>query len=134
MQNLGIVPQRFEILLRLSVFQLTYLSLCKAKPSSEKFLIECLAEQLEMARMVPVRLKYFANVLTPKCGPELVRLEELVPELGRWRAELITLLPVAPTAQARAVIRSERCSTALTATSRSRTGRASPLWTGSAHL
>jgi len=98
MQNLGIVPQRFEILLRLSVFQLAYLSLRKAKPSSEKFLIERLAEQLEMARMVPVRLKYFANMLTAKCGPELVRLEELVPELGRWRAELITLLPVAPTA------------------------------------
>jgi hypothetical protein len=97
-QDLSIIPQRLKVLLRLSVLQLAHLSLRKAKPSSEKLLIERLAEQSQMARVVPVRLEYLANVLTRECSAELVRLEKLIPELSRWRSKLITLLPVAPTA------------------------------------
>jgi hypothetical protein len=38
---------------------------------------------------------------------ELIGLEEIIPQMDRRRAELIPLLPVAPTAQARGVVRSE---------------------------
>jgi hypothetical protein len=61
-------------------------------------LVERLAEQLEMAWVVSIRLENLAYVLAFECCSEFIRLEKFIPELGRWRAELVTLLSVTPTA------------------------------------
>jgi hypothetical protein len=135
-KNLCVVPQSFEVLFRLAIFKLAYLRLSEAKPSSEKLLIESFAEQLKMARVISIRLENLTDVLALESRPKVVRLEELIPELGRWRSELVTLLPVAPATQPRGVIRSQHSSTALATTvaSTERTARGPPLRTGRTHL
>jgi hypothetical protein len=61
-----------------------------------------------MPRVIAVRPEHLADVLTFKRRSKLVCLEEAIPQMGRWRAKLITLLPEASTAQTRGVVRSER--------------------------
>jgi hypothetical protein len=56
-------------------------------------LIECLAEHLKMARMIPVRLDNLADMLTIKRGPKLVGIEELAFQYGRY-VHLVALLSV----------------------------------------
>jgi hypothetical protein len=67
-------------------------------------LIERFAENLEVARMVAIRLENLSDVLTLKGRPELRSFEELVSQLSGRRTELVTLLPVAPAAQVRRVV------------------------------
>jgi hypothetical protein len=131
-QNPGVISERFDILFRLAVLKLAYLRLREPKPPSKEFLIERLAKKLKMTGVISVDLEDLANVLTFEGCPEVVRLEELVPELGRRRAELIPLFPVTPAAQACGVVRREHCPAARTATPTA--DRATPLRTGSAHL
>jgi hypothetical protein len=79
----------------------------KAEPSTEKLLIQSLAEQLKMSRVIAVRPENLPDMLPFERRSELIGLEEIIPQMSRGRAELIPLLPVAPTAQACGVVRSE---------------------------
>lgn len=115
-ENSGVLSEHIEVLLRFAVFQPADLSLSETEPPPEKLLVERLAERQEMAGMVSIRLENLADMLTFKCGPEFIGVKEFVPELGRWRAELVTLFSVTSAAQVRGVVRSERCSAVLTAT------------------
>jgi hypothetical protein len=103
-QNSGVVSQCFEILLRLTIFKFAYLGLCEAEPPSQKLLIERLAEQLKMPRVIPIRLENLTDMLALKGRPKFIRLKEFIPELGRRCAKLVALLPVTPAAQARGVV------------------------------
>jgi hypothetical protein len=128
MQDPRVIAKGLDVLFGLPVLQLTYLSLSKPKPTPEKFLVQRLAEQMKVTRMIAVRLEDLSNVLTFEGDPELVGLEELVAELG-WRcAELVALLPVAPAAESRVVVRRERGSTSRAAPVTA--NRATPLRTG----
>ena len=69
-------------------------------------MIQSLTEQFKMPRVIAVRPENLPDMLTFERRSELIGLEEAI-TLGRRRAELITLLPVTPTAQARGVVRSE---------------------------
>jgi hypothetical protein len=60
-----------------------------------------------MPRVIAVRPENLPDVLAFKRRSEFVGLEEAIAQVGRGRAKLITLLPVAPTAQARGVVRGE---------------------------
>ncbi|WP_132111105.1 hypothetical protein [Actinocrispum wychmicini] len=113
MEDFGVVPQRFEVLFWLAIFKLAYLSLCKAQPSPEKFLIERLTVELKMARVIPICLEDLTYMLALKGRPEFVGLKEFIPELSWWGAELVPLLSVTPAAQARRVVGSEHSPTAL---------------------
>jgi hypothetical protein len=60
-----------------------------------------------MPWVIAVRPEDLPDVLAFERRSKFVGLEEAIPQLGRWRAKLITLLPVAPTAQTRGVVSSE---------------------------
>ena len=113
MQDPGIIPQNLKILLRLAVLDLAYLGLRKPKPAPQKLLVEPFSEKLEVSGMVSVSLKHLTYVLTFKRCPEFISLKKIVPELSRGRAELVTLLAVAPPAQARSVVSGQRPAAAL---------------------
>ncbi|WP_410614008.1 hypothetical protein [Amycolatopsis sp. lyj-109] len=59
--------------------------------------------------MISVSLEYLADMLTLERCSKFVRLEKAVRQLDRWCAELVTLLPMAPAAQASGVVGCERC-------------------------
>lgn len=122
-QDSGVISQRFKVLFRLTIFNSAYLRLSEAQPSSENFLIQRPAKNQQVAGMTSVCPEDFADVLTRERRPELVRLEKLILELGRCCAELIALLPVAPTAQACGVISRKHGSAARTASATHRTMR-----------
>jgi len=69
-------------------------------------LIQGLTEQLKMPRVISVCPEDLPDMLTLERRSEFIGLEEAI-TLGRRRAELITLLPVTPTAQTSGVVRSE---------------------------
>jgi len=128
MQDSGVISKCFEILFRPNIFKLAYLCLREAEPTPKGFLAERLAEQVKAAGVVSVCLENLADMFAFERCPEFVRLEKLVP-MGWRRAELIALFPVAPAAQARVVVRRERCPASRTATA----GRPTSPRTGSAH-
>ena len=53
-QNLGVVSECFEVLFWFAIFELAHLSLRETQPTTQKLLIERLAEKLTMTRMVAV--------------------------------------------------------------------------------
>jgi hypothetical protein len=106
-EGVGVVSERFQILLGLAVFDLAHLSLREPEPPSQQFLVESLAEQLKMPGVIAVRPENLADVLALERRTKLAGLEETVAQVRRWCAELIALLPVTSTAQACRVVRSE---------------------------
>jgi hypothetical protein len=134
-QDPGIIPECRKVLLRLTILDLAYLRLSKTEPPSEQFLIERLAKQLKMARMVSICLENLADVLTFESCPKLIRLEKRVSEFNWWRAKLIAFLPVTPAAQTRGVVSREHCPAACAGTAAAgRITRGTSLRTGRAHL
>src|SRR3954471_22619646 len=94
-KNLGVIPERLKVLLRLAVLQLAHLGLSEPEPPPQQLLIQRLAEELKVTRVVSIRLEHLADVLAFEGRTKLVRLEELVPQFGGRRPELVALLPVA---------------------------------------
>ena len=106
-EDASVIPQRLKILFRLPVLQFGNLRLGQAEPSAEYLLVQRLAEQSQVTRMVPVRPEHSANVLTLEGSSQVIGGPELVTRYGR-RSELVPLLSVAAPAQARSVVSGER--------------------------
>jgi hypothetical protein len=112
MEDASVVLKRFEIALRtFGVLDPADLRLIQTQPSTKKLLAQWLSEQLKMARMVPERFEDLSDVPARESCPELVRLEEVVPELDGWGTKLVTLLSMTPAAETRGVVIGKRSST-----------------------
>jgi hypothetical protein len=133
MKNFGIMLERFKILLRLTILNLAHCALRETKPPSKQLLTQRLAEKTQMTRMIPVSPENLTDMPTRERRPELVRLKKLVPKLRR-RTELITLVPVTPTAQRCSVVSRKHRPATRTAPTTNRTTRPTSLPTGNTHL
>ena len=136
-QNLGVVPERLQVVLGFAVLKFTHLSLRQTEPTPEDFLVERLSEKLQVPGMVAVGLEDPPDVLTLESSDEFFGLEELASQSGRRGTELIPQVSVTPTAQAGGVVRGKRRLAGVTATTDShpRSGRRTGTGrTGRAHL
>src|SRR4051794_22388165 len=85
-----------------------------------------------MPRVIPVRLEHPAYMLTFERRTELVSFKEIIPQLNRRCAELVTLFSVALATKPCCVVRTNWRPAPPAATAAERTGR--PSRTGTVHL
>jgi hypothetical protein len=108
------------------------LGLREAEPPPENLLVQGLAEHMEVSMIVAICSKDASDVLARKSGTELVALEKVRRVLGGRGAELIPLVSMAPTTQARGVVGGQDGSAALAMTTSITVG-AGQSGTGRAH-